>query len=453
MKFVSTRGSCAARSFSEIALEGMAPDGGLYVPESIPDFRPLLPSLLGLSWEDLAVKVMHAYADDLTELELRGLIRQAAATFSNSKVVPLVDIGPCRVLELFHGPTLAFKDVALQFLGALFEFLLARSGGRLNIVGATSGDTGSAAICALRGRARIGVTILHPEGRTSPLQRKQMTTVLDDNIHNLSVQGSFDDCQSLVKTLMNDLEFKEKHQLGAINSVNFARILAQIVYYFSAWSQAGGKPLSFVVPTGNFGDIYAGYLAARMGLPVRKLVLASNANDILPRFFSTGDYRRGQVHHTASPSMDIQVASNFERYLWHLQGGESTRALLEQFNRSGSLRVESPDPAGLFSAVSCDDAQTLQAVKEAHAQSGGYVLDPHTATAWHAARQTGHLGSDCVLLATAHPAKFPDTVREALPGVHPRHDILDRLETLPERCGRLANDLEALKDVVNRNAV
>jgi threonine synthase len=396
---------------------------------------------------------MHAYADDLSEAELRALIRQAAASFATPVVTPLVDIGPCRVLELFHGPTLAFKDVALQFLGALFEFLLARSGGRLNIVGATSGDTGSAAISALRGRPRIGVTILHPEGRTSPLQRRQMTTVLDANIHNLSVQGSFDDCQSLVKSLMNDLEFKERHQLGAINSVNFARILAQIVYYFSAWSQAGGKALSFVVPTGNFGDIYAGYLAARMGLPVRKLVLASNANDILPRFFQTGDYRRGQVHHTASPSMDIQVASNFERYLWHLQGGEATRDLLEGFGRDGSLRIAQPDPAGLFAAVACDDEATLAAVKSAHALSGGYVLDPHTATAWHAAQKTGLLGPDCVLLATAHPAKFPETVRQALPGVHPRHEILDRLESLPERCSRLANDLSALKDCVSRNAV
>ncbi len=319
MRYISTRGGVEPVSFSQAVMMGLATDGGLLLPETIPQVDPdTLSRWAGLSFQELAVEVMLPYVgDDLTRTELTDLVQRSYSTFQHPEVTPVVEAGGRRILELFHGPTAAFKDVALQFLGNLFEFLLERSGGRLNIVGATSGDTGSAAIYGVRGKARINIFILHPLGRVSPIQERQMTTVLDDNVHNIAIRGTFDDGQRIVKSLFNDLDFKQEYHLGAVNSINWARVLAQVVYYFYAWGRMSAgdtsKAASFSVPTGNFGDIFAGFVAKRMGLPVDRLILATNRNDILTRFVASGEYRLADVHPTLAPSMDIAVASNFER--------------------------------------------------------------------------------------------------------------------------------------------
>ncbi|MDJ0805853.1 MAG: threonine synthase, partial [Gammaproteobacteria bacterium] len=322
MQYVSTRGGVEPVSFAQAVMMGLATDGGLLLPESFPQVDgEALQRWSSLPFAELAVEVMQPYvADDIGREDLQRLAHESYDSFDHPEVTPVVDAGAHKILELFHGPTAAFKDVALQFLGNLFEFLLERSGGHLNILGATSGDTGSAAIYGVRGKERIHIFILHPHNRVSPIQERQMTTVLDANVHNIAIQGNFDDGQRIVKELFNDLAFKHDYRLGAVNSINWARILAQVVYYFYAWGRITGgdtgRKLSFSVPTGNFGDIFAGYVALRMGLPVERLILATNRNDILTRFVATGIYQAGQVYHTSSPSMDIQVASNFERYLY-----------------------------------------------------------------------------------------------------------------------------------------
>jgi threonine synthase len=357
-------------------------------------------------------------AGDLSRDELTELARRSYDAFSHPDVTPVVQADGRHILELFHGPTAAFKDVALQFLGNLFELLLERSGGRLNILGATSGDTGSAAIYGVRGKERIQIFILHPQNRVSPIQERQMTTVLDSNVHNIAIRGTFDDGQRIVKELFNDLEFKHDYALGAINSINWARILAQIVYYFFAWGRvSGGNPdqrVSFSVPTGNFGDIFAGYLALRMGLPVERLILATNRNDILTRFVATGTYRAGDVYHTLSPSMDIQVASNFERYLYFVMDHDpgAVRDLMHQMARDG--RIVLPESKlervqRVFSAVAVSEEDTLAQIRATY-RTSGYILDPHTAVGVKAAERMPR----AICLATAHPAKFGDAVRRAI---------------------------------------
>ncbi len=420
MRYISTRGGVEPVTFSQAVMMGLATDGGLLVPETIPLINSeALRHWPSLSFGEMAVEVMSPYVEgSLTREELTGLVERSYTSFTHPEVTPVVEAGGRRILELFHGPTAAFKDVALQFLGNLFEQLLEQTGGRLNILGATSGDTGSAAIYGVRGKERIQIFILHPLNRVSPIQERQMTTVLDANVHNIAIRGSFDDGQRIVKELFNDLEFKRDYSLGAVNSINWARILAQMVYYFYAWSRvSGGDPdhkLSFSVPTGNFGDIFAGYIAMRMGLPVERLILATNRNDILTRFVNTGVYQVGEVYQTLSPSMDIQLSSNFERYLYFLmdENPQAVRELMKEMAKRGRLSVPAEKRANVarvFAARAVNEEETLAQIRDTY-EASGYILDPHTAVGVKAAQDF----PEAICLATAHPAKFGDAVQRAI---------------------------------------
>lgn len=445
MQYHSTRGAAPSLGFRDVTLTGLASDGGLYVPTAWPSFSAAdIASLRGLSYVETAVRVMLPFVTpDLSEDELRQLCTQAYGRFAHAAVTPLVQIDQQHwLLELFHGPTLAFKDVALQLLGLLFEKFLAGTNQHLTIVGATSGDTGSAAIDAVAGRIGVDIFMLHPRGRVSDVQRRQMTTVLAPNVHNIAIEGSFDDAQALVKAMFNDADFSGRFQLSAVNSINWARLMAQVVYYFYAAVRLGApdRAVAFSVPTGNFGDVFAGYVAARMGLPIAKLIVATNVNDILHRALSAGDYSAGTVTPTAAPSMDIQVSSNFERLLFDLAGGsvadqmrgfESTRAMqLTNMQREGASKRFTSD------AIDADGMN--EAMRWACAEAG-QVIDPHTAIGLAAAQRAG-LAADVpvVTLATAHPAKFRDAVERAT-GVRPQvpgriGDLFERQErydTLP----------------------
>ena len=452
MNYVSTRGGVAPVDFAQAVMMGLGTDGGLLVPASIPQIdRNTLAAWSRLPFPDLALEVMTPFVGDaIPRDDLAELIRRSYASFSHPEVTPVVEVGGTRILELFHGPTAAFKDVALQFLGNLFEYLLERDGGRINIVGATSGDTGSAAIAGVRGKARIEIFILYPQGRVSPIQERQMTTVLDANVHNVAVRGTFDDAQGIVKALFNDLDFKDRYHLGAVNSINWARILAQTVYFFYAWGRLSrGDPqqrVSFAVPTGNFGDVFAGYVAKRMGLPVDRLIIATNRNDILTRFVHSGVYAAGEVYPTLSPAMDIQIASNFERYLYFLHGEDpaAVRNLLAQMAEGGRMAIREDlraVVAGDFDAAAVDDATTLNQIRETFAATG-YILDPHTAVGVKAA--AGRSG--CVCLATAHPAKFAEAVTAAIGHEAPPPPSLQGLMDKETRCALLDAGVEAIKD-------
>jgi len=421
MKYISTRGKSAPVDFRTAVMTGLAPDGGLFLPASIPNAADKLSEWAGLTYPELACEIMRLFCD-VPVGDLRRILERSYACFQRPEAVGIVPLNDYFLLELFHGPTYAFKDFALQFLGNLFEYYLRRSGARLNLLCATSGDTGSAAIAGVRGRKGIKIFVLYPHGRTSPAQERQMTTVLDKNVYCLAVRGSFDDCQNIVKSLLSDLEYREKFSLGAVNSINWARVLAQIVYYFYAYLRVRrltGRPkIQFAVPTGNFGDIFAGYVAWRMGLPVKRLILASNRNRILPDFFRTGIYKRGRVYQTLSPSMDIQIASNFERYIYYRVGedGEKVCRLMEQFSRTGKfamrdMGLRAPDP--LFAAGSANTAQTLSAIRRCY-RANNYVLDPHAAVGVHVARGYLSKNEPMICLATAHPAKFEKAVQSAL---------------------------------------
>jgi threonine synthase len=454
MHYISTRGTTPPMAFQDTVLEGLAPDGGLFVPERIPDVRYRLPYWATLSYQDLTFEVLRLFVD-LPEADLKRLVARAYASFTHPEIAPAWQVGPVWILELFHGPTLAFKDIALQFLGQFFEYVLEKRNARLNILGATSGDTGSAAIYGVRGQPRINIFIMHPRGRVSPVQEKQMTSVLDANVFNLAIDGTFDDCQNLMKSIFRDVDFKRRYALGSINSVNWARVVAQIVYYFSAglyvMAQTGAPRIDFAVPTGNFGDVLAGWYAAQMGLPVGRLVLATNENDILARFFNTGTYRVGRVVPTISPSMDIQVASNFERYLFYrLQcDAGALRAAMETFARTGALSVDGRDD--LFRAGVGDTAATLETIRHFYG-AYGYLLDPHTAVGVHVAGP--HIRSDVpmICLATAHPAKFGDAIARAVGRDIARHPALDALRDAPTRVDSLPNDERAVRDYVAARA-
>ena len=461
MRYVSTRGGGPAVPFRTALMAGQAADGGLLMPERLPDVSGELESWRGLAYPALAFEILRRFTDDVPEEDLRALIERTyapaggGAGFDTPEVAPLAPLGDLYLLELFHGPTLAFKDLALQLLGHLFDYELGRSGETLNVLGATSGDTGSAAIAALRGKSNVRVFILFPEGRTSRLQELQMTTVPDPNVHCIAVEGTFDDCQRIMKALFHDAGFKARWRLGAVNSVNCVRLLAQVVYYFHAWLRlppdlpgANGR-VSFSVPTGNFGDVFAGFLAAEMGLPVERLILATNENDILDRFFRTGVYRRGEVRRTPSPSMDIQVASNFERFLWWRLGGngagagaegtgEAVRAFMSAFESEGEARL---DPGGARPAADrivsgrADRGETLAAIERWYGRTGR-VLDPHTAVGVKVAEELCG-GAPTVCLATAHPGKFPETAPAGAEVGHPR---LAGLDGLPARKVVVPND-------------
>ena len=461
MKYISTRGGIAPISFSEAVMMGLATDGGLLLPETIVPATPAeIAEWRGLSYQELALAVISRFVDDIPAPDLKELIDRSYATFSHPEITPLVEVDGLQVMELFHGPTLAFKDVALQFLGNVFEYLLKKSGGKMNILGATSGDTGSAAIYGVRGKARINIFILHPHKRVSPIQELQMTTVTDPNVFNIAVRGTFDDGQAIVKAIFNDLPFKEKHCLGAVNSINWARILAQVVYYVHAalkLSGPAGGEVDFSVPTGNFGDIFAGHVA-RLLLPGRigRLILATNENDLLSRFVNQGEYSLGRVVQTSSPSMDIQVASNFERYLFYLYGNDPARVreAMAAFGASGRLVFSEKEQArirGDFAARSVSEAETLETIREVDRK--GYLLDPHTAVGVRAAREFRRPGVVLVCLATAHPAKFGAAVARATgrePGLPPS---LAGLAGQASRCEVLAAEVATIKGFVEKHAL
>src|SRR6266581_3025743 len=410
MRYISTRGGIAPIPFKDAVMMGLASDGGLLLPESYPAVtRDQLESWSGLKYPELAFEVISRYVDDIPAGDLKNLIDRSYATFTHPDVTPLVKQNGVYILELFHGVTLAFKDVALQFLGNLFEYILAERHQKLNIIGATSGDTGSAAIHGVRGKKGISIFILHPLGKTSAVQALQMTSVTDANVHNIALRGTFDDCQDMVKELFGDLDFKEKYSLGAVNSINWARVLAQVVYYFYAWlrvTDESDAPVSFSVPTGNFGDIFAGYVAKRMGLPVDTLLLATNENNILTRFINEGDYSTGEVMATPSPSMDIQVASNFERYLFYLFNEDPARLrdAFARFSATGRMEFTPTELSRVreeFASRTVDTEETLETIAQFREKSG-YLLDPHTAVGVRAALECVKNSETPVCLATAH---------------------------------------------------
>ncbi|HET7085028.1 MAG TPA: threonine synthase [Rhizomicrobium sp.] len=454
MQFISTRGTAPPSSFSDVLLAGLAPDGGLYLPESWPQISG---SFKGLRYQDAAFRILSAFTrGSFSDEELRAGIEAAYADFDAPEIAPLIEIGPDRyLLELFHGPTLAFKDIALQVLGRLFSRALAKRGGRATIVAATSGDTGSAAIAALGGLPNIDVFVMHPRGRVSDVQRLQMTTSPHANVHNIALEGSFDDAQSIVKALFADKGFAEEISLTAVNSINFARIAAQCVYYFTATAQLG-KPASFVVPTGNFGDIFAGEAAARMGLDVARLVIATNENDIMARALNEGVYASGASHATLSPSMDIQVASNFERALFEASDRDAgwTAAAMSDFAATRKLALPAPVLSQLrarYSAFASNDNETRAAIAAVHKQTGR-IIDPHTAVGAAAAMKMGQKNqgplSPVVILSTAHPAKFPQAVTEAIGAPPPEPVRLSGLKDRPERQEVLANDPVLIKHFI-----
>jgi threonine synthase len=451
MRYISTRGQTPSLSFTDAVLTGLAPDGGLLVPESIPQIGDKLEAWRGLSFTELAAEIIPIFVDDIPLEDLQALIRRAYANFDHDEVVPFVQVGDVEVLELFHGPTLAFKDIALQLLGQLFEYILHARGQHLNVLGATSGDTGSAAIAGVRGLPDVDIFVMYPHGRVSPLQELQMTTVLDPNVHCLSLDGSFDDCQNLMKTIFTDLDFKDRYCLGAVNSVNWARVLAQIVYYgYASLQKSADGPVSFCVPTGNFGNVFAGYLAKRMGFPIEQLILATNENDILSVFFATGTYQRGDVRFTVTPAMDIQVASNFERFLYYYMDEDSERlsVFMDEFAQHGTVSIDPPELAD-FQATSVSVPETIQAIQNAY-QTCGYVADPHTAVGLAAAGRFANSGTR-ICLATAHPAKFPETVNEAVGAEVARHPSLDALAGLESRTTRLPATIEAVKAYIEQH--
>ena len=452
MRYHSSRGHAPVIDFGDALLGGLAPDGGLYLPES----WPTLPDAAPDSYAELAAAVMAPFVEPvIDQADFAAMVADAYSTFSHPDVCPLVELEPGHhLLELFHGPTLAFKDVALQLLGNLFEYVLSRRGETLNILGATSGDTGSAAIAGVRGHAGINIFIMFPRGRTSRVQELQMTTVPDANVHTLSVAGSFDDCQAIMKSTFRDLPFKASQHLGAVNSVNWARVLAQIVYFFPAGLPVSpdGEPVTFSVPTGNFGDIFAGWLAARMGLPVDRLICATNENDILSVFFNTGVYKRGDVHFTVSPSMDIQVASNFERFLYYRldEDAEALREAMEAFAETGELSIDDGEAIDeLIVAQASNTEETLATIREIWTDHD-YLLDPHTAVGVAVGRAL-RTESPLVCLATAHPAKFPESVTEAVGEDVAHHPRVDALEGLPTRSVEIEADEAAVKAFIARH--
>jgi len=456
MQYISTRGAAPVLTFEQAMLTGLARDGGLYVPETVPAMSAMeIAALAGRSYEDIAFRVMRPFiGDTFTDGQFKELIAKAYAGFGHDARAPLKQLGPNHfLLELFHGPTLAFKDFAMQLIGQLFQASLSRSGQRVTIVGATSGDTGSAAIEAFRGLSNVDVFILFPHGRVSDVQRRQMTTAEDANVHALAVDGDFDTCQGLLKDMFNDFDFRDRVKLAGVNSINWARVLAQVVYYFSAAVSLGAphRPVSFTVPTGNFGDVFAGYIARRMGLPIEKLVIATNQNDILHRCLTTGVYQTEGVRPSISPSMDIQVSSNFERALFDAYGrdGHAVAQCMAELKATGGFTVSQGALQALrdiFTSGHVSEEQTSASIAHTLAHSAE-LLCPHSAVGAAVAAQ--HLGDvPMVTLATAHPAKFPDAV-EAATGVRPAlpprmADLFER----PERVTRMTADRAALQALI-----
>lgn len=459
MHYVSTRGEAPALGFSDAVLAGLARDGGLYLPAQWPTFSAAeIRKMRGLSYADLAIRLLTPFlGGEIKQDVFERLVREAYATFRHDAVCPLVQTGTNSfVLELFHGPTLAFKDVAMQLLARLMDHVLAERGQHATIVGATSGDTGGAAIEAFAGRERTDIFILFPHGRVSPVQQRQMTTSAAANVHALSIEGNFDDCQGLVKDMFNDHGFRDRVRLSGVNSINWARIMAQIVYYFSSAISLGApdRPVSFTVPTGNFGDIFAGYAAKRMGLPIDRLIIATNDNDILDRTLKSGEYRTTGVVATTSPSMDIQVSSNFERLLFEASDRDPAvvRRYMAGLKQSGAFTIEQKALAsirGEFAAGRASMDETAATIRRT-LEGTGYLLDPHTATAVHVAAGQPAGDAPMIVLATAHPAKFPAAV-EAASGIAPNlPKWLSGLMERNERFTVLPSEIKMVEDYISR---
>ncbi|OIQ98847.1 threonine synthase [mine drainage metagenome] len=452
MRFISTRGQTPALGFSDAVATGLAPDGGLFLPESLPDLSGALAHFAGLNYAALCAEFFSFFATDIPPAELGAMAERAYRTFDHKDVAPLVRLDERTfVLELFHGPTLAFKDFALQFLGNLYERQCRLRGESINVLGATSGDTGSAAIHGLLGKPGTAIFILYPEGRTSPLQERQMACTGAPNVFALSVDGTFDDAQAALKEVFGDQDFRFRHRLSAVNSINLARVLAQCVYYLWAWLRLPADlrdRVEFVVPTGNFGNVLAGWMLRRMGVPIPGFRVATNQNDILHRLFETGEYRIGEVHPSLAPSMDIQVASNFERFLYYSLGSDPARVreVMRTFRETGSYRFEQFD-RDCFSASRCTDGEIPGIIADLY-RKFGYVADPHTACGFKDLRPD----RVSVVLATAHPAKFPDTIVSAI-GVEPRHPTLEALKSKPLVKHRIAAEPAVIKQFIESNAV
>ena len=462
MKYISTRGTAPALGFEDVLLTGLARDGGLYLPEFWPLFSQTeISAMAGQSYEHAALAVMRPFAGgEISDDDLLRMITEAYRGFAHRAVEPLVQIGPSDwLLELFHGPTLAFKDIAMQVLARLMDRALQRRGRAATVVGATSGDTGGAAIEAFRGRRSIDIFILYPHGRVSDVQRRQMTTSSETNVHAIAIDGTFDDCQNLVKALFNDLELRDRLHLAGVNSINWVRILAQIVYYFTSGVALGApdRPISFSVPSGNFGDIFAGFAAMSMGLPVERLVIATNSNDILVRTLETGRYVPQGITATHSPSMDIEISSNFERLLFELAERDPERVvdLMESLKSQKSFSLATHEHAyfrQIFQAARVSEDETLAGISRLKAETG-YLCDPHTAVGLAAARKVDRdQNVPMVTLATAHPAKFPAAVEKATGALPPEPALVARQRTMAERISPLPNEYAAVSAFISQRA-
>ncbi len=454
MIYVSTRNNSKEYSFEEVFIKGLADDGGLYVPKSFKSYtHNELLELKYLNYNELSSEIVHQFSSDfISKDELSKLINKSYSTFREKEVVKISKLGEVNLLELFHGPTLAFKDVAMQFIGNLYQYYLSKNDKKINIVVATSGDTGAAAIDAIKGKTNLNIFVLHPNNKISSVQRKIMTTVEENNVFNIAIEGNFDDCQNIVKAMFSDLKFSKSINMSGVNSINWARIIAQTVYYFYSYFKLNKKTISFSVPTGNFGDVFAGYLAKKMGLPINKLIVATNENDILHRAISRGDYVSKEVKETSSPSMDIQLASNFERLIYYINKSDSkiTKDIMKKVKQNSyqieknKLEIIQKD----FISESCSEKETLDIIKNIY-EKNNVILDPHTAIGVGAAHKLSF--NDCVVLSTAHPCKFPDATINSI----------NKYETLPEELSHvlnkqenfqvLENDVEEVKNFVKKN--
>ena len=452
MKYVSTRNNQKEFNFKEVFIKGLADDGGLFVPKSLKKFtEEEINNLSNLNYRELAIKIMFPFCSDfIDENELKNIIKKSYSNFRENDVVKITDIGNHKLLELFHGPTLAFKDIAMQFIGNLYDFYIKNNNQNINIIVATSGDTGAAAIDAIKGKKNMNIFVLHPNNKISKVQRRLMTTVNEKNVFNIAVEGNFDDCQNLVKAMFSDLEFSKSIKMTGVNSINWARIIAQAVYYFYGYFKLNpNKSISFSVPTGNFGDVFAGYLSKKMGLPIDKLIVATNENDILHRAISKGDYISKKVQQTISPSMDIQLASNFERLIYYINNSNSeiTKDIMKKIKQN-TYKIKKSNLENIqkdFLSESCSEKETLDIIKKNY-DKNNVILDPHTAVGVGVANKLSF--NDCFVLSTAHPCKFPDATDNAIKRHKNLPDELKHVLNKDEKFEVLKNDIEEVKNFV-----
>ncbi len=453
MKYVSTRNNSEEYNFEQVFIKGLADDGGLYVPTSLKKYSPQeLHELKKLNYNELSTEIINLFSSDfISKDELSTLVKKSYSTFREKEVVKLSNVGEIKLLELFHGPTLAFKDVAMQFIGNLYEYYLTKNNKKINIVVATSGDTGAAAIDAIKGKSNLNIFVLHPNNRISSVQRKIMTTVEEKNVFNIAIDGNFDDCQNIVKSMFSDLEFSKSINMSGVNSINWARIIAQAVYYFYSYFRLDKEIISFSVPTGNFGDVFAGYLAKQMGLPIDKLIVATNENDILHRAISKGDYVSKEVKETLSPSMDIQLASNFERLIYYVSNSDSSKtAEIMKKVKQNSYQIEKNNLDNIqkdFLSESCNEQETLEIIKKNY-EENNIILDPHTAVGVGAVHKLSI--HDCVVLSTAHPCKFPDAIKNAINKYEKLPDELQHILNKDENFQVLDNNVSKIKDFIKK---